>query len=167
MGRLQPLYDQQFLELHDHTYHAACTETLIRNKMIKSSKDGQMDTKTLDDEPSKAVLDLVHEAEAEHNDQAVSRAILWKIDLRLLPLLCITYALQSIDKTTLGYASVFDLKEDLNLTGNEYSWLGGIFYLGYLLWEFPTNLMLQRLPINYFMSITVCLGSTCDSFTTS
>ncbi|KAI1255392.1 hypothetical protein MGN70_003458 [Eutypa lata] len=125
--------------------------------MIKSSKAGQMDTKTLDDEPSKAVLDLVHEAEAEHNDQAVSRAILWKIDLRLLPLLCITYALQSIDKTTLGYASVFDLKEDLSLTGNEYSWLGGIFYLGYLLWEFPTNLMLQRLPINYFMSITVII----------
>ncbi|BCS23745.1 uncharacterized protein APUU_40189S [Aspergillus puulaauensis] len=90
------------------------------------------------------------------SDETVSR-LKWKLDLRLLPLLCLTYALQSIDKTTLSYAAVFGLQDDLHLTGSEYSWLGAIFYLGYLVWEFPTNIMLQKLPVNHFMSATVII----------
>lgn len=42
--------------------------------------------------------------------------------------------LQSIDKTTLSYAAVFNLREDTHLVGTEYSWLGLLFYLGYLFW---------------------------------
>ncbi|KAK6201957.1 hypothetical protein LQW54_009170 [Pestalotiopsis sp. IQ-011] len=113
------------------------------------------DTKTINGESANDALDLVHEAETQHFDERAARSLLWKIDLRLMPLLCITYALQSIDKTTLGYAAVFDLQTDLGLKGTEYSWVSAIFYLGYLAWEFPTNMFLQRLPINYFMSGTV------------
>ncbi|KAL2833894.1 major facilitator superfamily transporter [Aspergillus cavernicola] len=104
-----------------------------------------------------AKQDLVKTGELEIcDDETVSR-LRWKLDLRLLPLLCLTYALQSIDKTTLSYAAVFGLQDDLHLKGSEYSWLGAIFYLGYLVWEFPTNVMLQKLPINYFMSGTVVI----------
>jgi ACS family allantoate permease-like MFS transporter len=119
------------------------------------SKVPQMDTKGPTDDSALAALDLVHEVEAEYLDKAELARLRWKIDLRLMPLLCITYALQSIDKTTLGYAAVFNLQTDLNLKGTEYSWLGAIFYIGYLAWEFPTNMLLQKLPINYFMSGTV------------
>lgn len=89
------------------------------------------------------------------SDHAAASALKRKLDLHLMTLLCITYALQSIDKTTIGYAAVFGLKTDLNLKDTEYSWLGALFYLGYLAWEFPTNIMLQRLPINLFMALTV------------
>jgi len=68
---------------------------------------------------------------------------------------CITYMLQSIDKTTLGYAAVFDLKEDTHLVGKEYSWLGSVFYLGYLFWEYPTSLLLQKFPVHRYMAATV------------
>lgn len=104
------------------------------------------------EEPFQAVLDLVREAEAQHLDEAAFKRLRWKLDLRLIPLLCVTYALQSIDKTILGYAPIFDLKTDLDLSGTEYPWLGAIFYLGYLALEFPTSMMLQKLPINYFMA---------------
>jgi ACS family allantoate permease-like MFS transporter len=126
--------------------------------MADASKEFQTDTKATAEEPNKAALDLVHEVEGEQVDQAEVARLRWKIDLHLMPLLCITYALQSIDKTTLGYAAVFNLQTDLNLQGTEYSWLGAIFYLGYLAWEFPTNMMLQKLPINYFMAGTVSKG---------
>lgn len=43
--------------------------------------------------------------------------------------------LQSIDKSTLGYAAVFNLRQDTGLVGNEYSWLGALFYIGYMFWE--------------------------------
>ncbi|OAA59209.1 major facilitator superfamily transporter [Niveomyces insectorum RCEF 264] len=107
-------------------------------------------------EASKAVR-FLHESEAEPEDPEAARRLRWKIDLRLLPVICLTYALQSIDKTTLGYAAVFGVQADLHLVGSAYSWTSSIFYLGYLAWEFPTNLLLQRLPINYVMAGTVVL----------
>ncbi|KAJ4342703.1 hypothetical protein N0V87_000912 [Didymella glomerata] len=65
--------------------------------------------------------------------------------------------LQSIDKTTLSYAAVFNLREETRLVGTEYSWLGSLFYLGYLFWEYPTSLTLQRFPVAKFMSATVII----------
>ncbi|RDW74418.1 uncharacterized protein DSM5745_07080 [Aspergillus mulundensis] len=121
---------------------------------------GIMDIKNLDTEDHPTGLDPMPtkgSIETTNIDDATASRLRWKLDLRLLPLLCITYALQSIDKTTLSYAAVFGLQDDLHLKGTEYSWLGAIFYLGYLVWEFPTNVMLQKLPINYFMAGTVVI----------
>ncbi|KAL4903875.1 hypothetical protein BDW74DRAFT_179460 [Aspergillus multicolor] len=119
-----------------------------------------MDIKSLDTEDHHTGLNSLPtkgSIEIAAVDDATATRLRWKLDLRLLPLLCITYALQSIDKTTLSYAAVFGLQDDLHLKGTEYSWLGAIFYLGYLVWEFPTNVMLQKLPINYFMAGTVII----------
>ncbi|KAJ3947838.1 uncharacterized protein N0V96_002073 [Colletotrichum fioriniae] len=107
-------------------------------------------------EPTKP-LDLLDAAEGEVIDPEESSALLRRLDFRLMPLLCITYALQSIDRTTLSYAAVFGIREDIGLTGSEFSWAGALLYLGYLFWEFPTNVLLQKLPINTFMSATVVL----------
>ncbi|GME29145.1 hypothetical protein GTA08_BOTSDO06040 [Neofusicoccum parvum] len=112
--------------------------------------------KAIDTKAADAALNLYEEVLEGHVSGTVDdRALLWKIDLRLIPLLCLTYMLQSIDKTTLSYAAVFDLREDTHLKGTEYSWLGSLFYLGYLAWEYPTSLLLQRLPVNKFMAGTV------------
>ncbi|KAH6670419.1 major facilitator superfamily transporter [Halenospora varia] len=65
--------------------------------------------------------------------------------------------LQSIDKSTLGYAAVFDLQKQTHLVGTQYSWLSSLFYVGYFAWEYPTNMLLQRLPVARFMSLTVII----------
>ncbi|EXJ95519.1 hypothetical protein A1O1_00641 [Capronia coronata CBS 617.96] len=79
--------------------------------------------------------------------------------------------LVSVDKTTLSYAAVFDLREDTHLHGSQYSWLGAIFYVGYFAWEYPTNLLLQKLPIAKYLSLTVFMWglvlmchAACDNF---
>jgi hypothetical protein len=64
--------------------------------------------------------------------------------MRLFPLLCLIYAPQCIDKTTLSYAAVFGLEEDLHLKDTEISWRGALFYLGYLgLGVSPKSLSLE------------------------
>lgn len=50
-------------------------------------------------------------------------------------------------KTTLSYAAIFGIRDDLNLHGTQYNWLSSIFYFGFLAWAFPTNFLMQRLPI--------------------
>jgi hypothetical protein len=57
-----------------------------------------------------------------------------KIDFMILPYLAVCYAFFYIDKTTLSYAAIFGIREDLNLVGTQYSWLSSIFYFGFLAW---------------------------------
>src|SRR5690625_1059752 len=50
-------------------------------------------------------------------DAAASKRVLRKIDAHILPFLCVTYALQFIDKTSLAYSSVYNIIRDTNLQG--------------------------------------------------
>ncbi|KAL4876815.1 hypothetical protein BJY04DRAFT_210327 [Aspergillus karnatakaensis] len=78
------------------------------------------------------------------------RRVRWKIDLYLMPILMITFGLQYLDKVTMSYAAVYNMREDLGMTGQDYSWATSIFYFGYLAGEFPANYLLQRLPTGKF-----------------
>lgn len=54
----------------------------------------------------------------------LEKRVIRKIDLLVIPFICITYLITYIDKAMLGYSAVFGLKESLHLRGTEYSWLG-------------------------------------------
>lgn len=45
----------------------------------------------------------------------------------------------------LGYAALFGMRKDLNLVGTNYSTLGSIFYVGWLVWQLPGNLLVSPL----------------------
>ncbi|KAJ6529138.1 hypothetical protein DFH09DRAFT_1094096 [Mycena vulgaris] len=68
-----------------------------------------------------------------------------------------TRPLQCVDKSTLGYASVFTLSKDLSLHGKQYSWLSSLFYFGYLVFEWPTTLLSQKFPIGRYIGVTIIL----------
>ncbi|EGV66060.1 hypothetical protein PSN45_003117 [Yamadazyma tenuis] len=93
------------------------------------------------------------------------RQLLRKIDLYLMPFFTFMYAVQYMDKITNSFASIMGLKTDLGMVGNTYSWLSTAFYLGYLVFELPASLILQRFPVakatSAFMllwGIVVCLA---------
>lgn len=86
--------------------------------------------------------------------------ILRRIDLRILPIILIVYCLQSLDKTSLSYASVFGIIEDTGLEGNEFSWLGSVVYIAQLVFQPLVAYTLVRFPIGKFLSVMVfCWGA--------
>jgi hypothetical protein len=97
--------------------------------------------------------DELHEPISPEEDARVKR----KVDWMILPYLAVCYVFFYIDKTTLSYAAIFGIREDLNLVGKEYSWLSSIFYFGFLAWAFPTNFLMQRLPIGKYLGANICL----------
>lgn len=54
-------------------------------------------------------------------DPVAERRIVWKFDLRILPLLAVMYLFNSLDKSNMGNAKTAGLVEDLNLKGNQYN----------------------------------------------
>ncbi|KAI0651041.1 MFS general substrate transporter [Trametes meyenii] len=94
-----------------------------------------------------------------------------KIDWHILPLMCILYWIQFMDKTTLGSSAILGIRTATHLTTNQYNWLGTIFYLSYLVFEYPQNLALQRFPVGKWMSINIftwgvalCAHAACKNF---
>ncbi|KAH9950247.1 MFS general substrate transporter [Amylocystis lapponica] len=78
-----------------------------------------------------------------------------KIDWHLMPLMCVMYMMQFADKTTLGQSAVLGLLKGDHLSQNQFNWLNTIFYLFYLVFEFPQNIALQRFPVGKWVSINI------------
>jgi ACS family tartrate transporter-like MFS transporter len=55
----------------------------------------------------------------------------------LLPFLCLCYAVNFLDQVNVGFAA-------LGFTPSIFGAGAGIFFIGYLLFEIPSNLALQR-----------------------
>ncbi|KAJ5988334.1 MFS general substrate transporter [Penicillium waksmanii] len=111
---------------------------------------------------SDADLDMYREALEQYpNDDSIDKEaekhLRHKIDRRILPLLGICYFFYYVDKTTLSYAAIFGIKEDLHLQATEYSWLSSVFYFGWLVWSIPSNLIMQRTPPAWYLSINIFL----------
>ncbi|KAM0553182.1 hypothetical protein ACHAPJ_007469 [Fusarium lateritium] len=77
-------------------------------------------------------------------DTALNKKLIRKVDLLLLPLLMGTYMLQFIDKSALSYAAVFDLFTDTGISSEQYSWFASIFYLAYMVAEYPWLFLAQK-----------------------
>lgn len=66
------------------------------------------------------------------------------ITLRLMPLLFVSYLLAFLDRINIGYAQL-QMKSDLGFSDAVYGFGAGIFFLSYLLFEIPSNLLLERI----------------------
>ncbi|CAG8895017.1 unnamed protein product [Penicillium egyptiacum] len=66
-------------------------------------------------------------------DSRAERTLVWKFDLRLLPVLAIMYLFNSLDKSNLGNAKTAGLTETLSLKGNQYNLILSIFFIPYVL----------------------------------
>jgi len=66
-----------------------------------------------------------------------------KAAIRLVPLLALAYFFNYLDRTNVGFASL-TMNEDLGLTASQFGFAAGIFYVGYCLFEVPSNLALYR-----------------------
>ncbi|ORX90002.1 MFS general substrate transporter [Basidiobolus meristosporus CBS 931.73] len=82
-----------------------------------------------------------------------------KLDLTLLPLLCIIYLLSYLDRSNIGNAKLGGLETDLNMSHLEYQWALSIFFFGYVIFELPSNIVLRRWRASKWIAILMfCWG---------
>jgi ACS family tartrate transporter-like MFS transporter len=76
-------------------------------------------------------------------EDGFQRRTILKISWRLLPLIVASYLVAYIDRTNVAFASL-TMNKDLGISSYTYGWGAGIFFLGYALFEVPSNLILDR-----------------------
>jgi MFS family permease len=78
----------------------------------------------------------------ESTDQVQAR-IVRKVAVRLIPFLGLAYFLNYVDRTNIGFAKL-TMSADLGLTETMFGLASGLFFIGYLLFEVPSNIALHR-----------------------
>ena len=83
-----------------------------------------------------------------------------KIAKRIVPFLALLFLMAWLDRYNLGFAKL-QMVKDLGFSEAVYGFGAGIVYLGYMLFEIPSNLLLERIGARKtFARITILWGIT-------
>src|SRR3989442_2451099 len=81
---------------------------------------------------------------ADDHDPAFAAAVLGKAPRRLIPFMFVLYVVAYLDRINVGFAAL-QMRADLGFDDRIYGLGAGIFFVGYFLFEVPSNLLLERL----------------------
>ncbi|CAO3613669.1 unnamed protein product [Cunninghamella blakesleeana] len=80
---------------------------------------------------------------------------MWKIDRRIVPWLGILYLCSFLDRVNIGNAKIAGLEADIGISDFDYNWALSIFFIGYILFEIPSNLLLKKIGPNKWIPIVM------------
>ncbi|PTB67637.1 MFS general substrate transporter [Trichoderma citrinoviride] len=86
------------------------------------------------------------------------RRLMAKVDMRVVPFLCIMYLLAFLDRVNIANAKLFGLATDLDLgTGDKYNTALVIFFVPYCIFEVPSNILLKKFKPHVWLSLNMFL----------
>ncbi|CAN8096810.1 unnamed protein product [Discula destructiva] len=106
--------------------------------------------------------DLHHDQLEEYDELGVvcpphttEKKLVAKIDMRLLPFISLLYLLAFLDRVNIANAKSFGLVQDLHLDaqGTQYNTILTIFFVPYVFFEIPSNILLKKLSPRIWLSI--------------
>ncbi|WP_291589133.1 MFS transporter [Comamonas sp. UBA7528] len=71
------------------------------------------------------------------------KKIVRKVTWRIIPFVFLLYIISYLDRANIGYAAL-QMNAELALTSEAFGFISGIFFLGYFLFEVPSNVMLNK-----------------------
>src|SRR5271155_2341151 len=73
----------------------------------------------------------------------MDKQLLRKLNLRIVGFTIVLFLVNYIDRVNIGFAAL-QMNQDLGFSAAVYGFGAGVFYLGYVLFEIPSNLILAR-----------------------
>ncbi|QCI11108.1 MFS transporter [Pseudomonas putida] len=78
-----------------------------------------------------------------NNKTVDEQATVRKVTLRIIPFMFLLYIVSYLDRANIGYAAL-EMNKELALTSEAFGFISGIFFIGYFLFEVPSNVMLNK-----------------------
>ncbi|KAL4952501.1 major facilitator superfamily domain-containing protein [Aspergillus filifer] len=126
---------------------------------IPGEKEGTIDhhVERLSTNEKDAYLQGKHLAEAELiastwvDNTPEEQKLVQKLDWRILPCTWVLYLLGFLDRANIGNAKTAGLESDFSLTSSQYSIIVLVFFISYLVFEVPANMILTRVRPSVFL----------------
>ena len=115
------------------------------------------------EEPGRIVEKILQEMTAAqvHSAQA-GKHLLAKLRWRLLPFLFLLYVVAYLDRINVGFAAL-QMKDQLGFSDAVYGLGAGIFFLGYFLFQVPSNMALERVGARRWIGTLMVLWGVVSS----
>jgi len=76
--------------------------------------------------------------------QSVERSAIRKVSWRLVPFVALMFFINFLDRTAISFAGPNGMTKDLGLTAAQFGFAAGVFFIGYIVLEIPSNLALHK-----------------------
>ncbi|KAB8271407.1 major facilitator superfamily domain-containing protein [Aspergillus minisclerotigenes] len=115
------------------------------------------------------IEDIKSPSEApDRSDRDAERRLLRKCDLHVVPILTLLFMFAFLDRINIGNARLMGLEDDLGMSGHQYNIALFVFFIPYILFEVPSNMILKKVKPSWWLSgimfawgtITICQGVT-------
>ncbi|KAI1258742.1 retrograde regulation protein 2 [Xylariaceae sp. FL1019] len=120
-------------------------------------EDIKPDVETVGD--TKSEHQNLNDIPSPHEEKAVIR----KLDWHLMPMIFAIYSLSVLDRSNLGNAHVAGLDESIGLKGNQYSTLGTLFYVTYIIFQLFGAAGWKHFPAHIWVACIVLSFATISS----
>lgn len=75
---------------------------------------------------------------------AIEKSAIRKVSFRLVPFVALMFFINFLDRTAISFAGPNGLTKDLGLTAAQFGFAAGVFFVGYILLEIPSNIALYK-----------------------
>ena len=93
-------------------------------------------------------MQIANESRFTALEQQTTRKVLW----RIIPFVFALYVVSYIDRANIGYAAL-QMNQELGLSGSAFGFAAGVFFIGYFLFEVPSNLALARFGARVWIAL--------------
>ncbi|KFY79368.1 hypothetical protein V499_01632 [Pseudogymnoascus sp. VKM F-103] len=85
--------------------------------------------------------------------KALTRRILFKLDIRIIPVMALLFLCSFLDRTNVGNAKVYNMEHDINISDHQYDTCLVIYYAFYIASEIPSNLVLKKISPKIWLPV--------------
>ncbi|KAL2378146.1 hypothetical protein RJZ90_006226 [Blastomyces dermatitidis] len=85
-------------------------------------------------------------------DREAEKKVVWKCDLYVVPILSFLMCLGFLDRINIGNARLQGLERDLNMSGHDFNIALFIFFIPYMVFEVPSNIILKKVAPSTWLS---------------
>ncbi|KAI8147046.1 major facilitator superfamily domain-containing protein [Fennellomyces sp. T-0311] len=87
------------------------------------------------------------------------RKLLRKQDVVLMPTMMLLYLFYNLGGITIGNSKLAGLMSDIDISENQFNWAVSIYYFGFILFDVPSNMILQKVGAQYWLSLAMLLSA--------
>ncbi|KAK7061654.1 MFS general substrate transporter [Favolaschia claudopus] len=129
-------------------YCSIASTKMISVFRAEQQKEKTVETVTIESQDGDEALRLVGTARTTQFSEEYNLKLRRKLDLLIPPLCAAVYFTQFLDKTSLNYARQYH---------GHYNLVSAAFYFGFLVWEFPTVYISQKLRVAKYLGANICV----------
>ncbi|KAH9989599.1 retrograde regulation protein 2 [Xylariaceae sp. FL0662B] len=101
---------------------------------------------------------VMTESERQREEKALTR----RLDCFIAPVMMLLMLISYLDRGNIGFAATQGMTDEIYLKGSELNIAVSVFYIFYILAEFPTAILVKRLQFNRVIpTVTFCWGLVC------